>query len=120
MILDGCPPVGRPRAEGIELQLNSLGQPGRAGRHQAELIAISKPSNAELLDEGRPRRLHQSPAHPRQQEPGLQELCAAAPKLIDYLGERRSPISMGAAGARDAGLPSRSTRAWCAAWITTT
>jgi histidyl-tRNA synthetase len=72
--------------DGIELQLNSLGQPAERALHRAELIAYFE-ENAELLDEEAKRRLHTNPLRILDtKNPAMQELCAAAPKLIDFLG----------------------------------
>lgn len=73
--------------EGIELQINSLGQAEERARHRAELIAHFE-RHAGLLDEDAQRRLHTNPLRILDSKnPAMQELCAAAPKLIDYLGE---------------------------------
>lgn len=92
--------------EGIELQLNSLGQPDERARHRAELIAYFE-AHAELLDEDGKRRLHTNPLRILDSKnPALQELCAAAPKLIDYLGEASLAHFEGVQRVlKDAGLP---------------
>ncbi len=73
--------------DGIALQLNSLGQPAERAQHRAALIAYFE-EHAELLDEDAKRRLHTNPLRILYtKNPAMQELCAAAPKLIDYLGE---------------------------------
>jgi histidyl-tRNA synthetase len=73
--------------DGIELQLNSLGQPEERARHRAALVAYFE-ENAELLDEDGKRRLHTNPLRILDSKnPGLQDLCAAAPRLIDFLGD---------------------------------
>ena len=72
--------------DGIELQLNSLGQPEERALHRAALIAYFE-EHAELLDEDAKRRLQSNPLRILDtKNPAMQELCAAAPKLIDYLG----------------------------------
>ncbi|NTV70526.1 MAG: histidine--tRNA ligase [Azonexaceae bacterium] len=72
--------------DGIELQLNSLGQSEERAQHRAALIAYFE-ENAELLDEEAQRRLHTNPLRILDtKNPAMQDLCAAAPKLIDYLG----------------------------------
>ena len=72
--------------DGIELQLNSLGQPDERAVHRAALIAYFE-EHAELLDEDGKRRLHTNPLRILDtKNPAMQDLCAAAPKLIDYLG----------------------------------
>ena len=56
--------------DGIELQLNSLGQPDERAQHRAALIAYFE-EHAELLDEdAQAPPAHQSAAHPRYQESG--------------------------------------------------
>lgn len=73
--------------DGIELQINSLGQADERARHRAELITHFE-RHAELLDEDAKRRLHTNPLRILDSKnPALQELCIAAPKLIDFLGE---------------------------------
>jgi histidyl-tRNA synthetase len=72
--------------DGIELQLNSLGQPEERAQHRAALIAFFE-EHADLLDEDGKRRLYTNPLRILDtKNPALQDLCAAAPKLIDYLG----------------------------------
>ncbi len=72
--------------EGIALQINSLGQPEERALHRAALITYFE-SQADLLDEDAKRRLHTNPLRILDtKNPAMQELCAAAPKLIDYLG----------------------------------
>lgn len=72
--------------DGIKLQLNSLGQPDERALHRAALIAYFE-EHAELLDEDARRRLHSNPLRILDtKNPAMQDLCAAAPKLIDYLG----------------------------------
>lgn len=73
--------------DGIELQINSLGQPEERAAHRAALIEYFQ-AHAELLDEDAQRRLHTNPLRILDtKNPAMQELCANAPKLIDYLGE---------------------------------
>lgn len=72
--------------DGIELQINSLGQPEERAQHRAALIAYFE-ERAELLDEDAKRRLYTNPLRILDtKNPAMQEMCAAAPKLIDYLG----------------------------------
>ena len=72
--------------DGIELQINSLGQPEERARHRAALVAYLE-EHAELLDDDSRRRLHSNPLRILDSKnPDLQELCAAAPRLIDFLG----------------------------------
>ena len=68
--------------DGIELQLNSLGQAEERAQHRAALIAYFE-ENAELLDEDGKRRLYTNPLRILDtKNPALQDLCAAAPELI--------------------------------------
>jgi histidyl-tRNA synthetase len=92
--------------DGIELQLNSLGQSEERAQHRAELIAYFE-ENAELLDEDAKRRLHTNPLRILDtKNPAMQELCAAAPKLIDYLGAESLAHFEGVQRVlRDAGVP---------------
>jgi histidyl-tRNA synthetase len=92
--------------EGIELQLNSLGQPEERALHRAALIAYFE-ENAELLDEDGKRRLYTNPLRILDtKNPALQAMCAAAPKLIDYLGEASLNHFEGVQRVlRDAGVP---------------
>jgi histidyl-tRNA synthetase len=72
---------------GIRLELNSLGQPEERARHRADLITYLE-AHAEALDEEARRRLYSNPLRILDSKnPALQEICAAAPRLIDYLGE---------------------------------
>lgn len=73
--------------DGIELQINSLGQPEERAAHRAALITYFE-ARADLLDEDAKRRLHTNPLRILDtKNPAMQVLCANAPKLIDYLGE---------------------------------
>ncbi len=92
--------------DGIELQINSLGQAAERVRHRAALISFFE-ENADLLDADSKRRLYTNPLRILDtKNPELQPLCAAAPRLIDFLG----PESLGHFEGvqrvlRDAGLP---------------
>jgi histidyl-tRNA synthetase len=92
--------------DGIELQLNSLGQPGERAQHRAALITYFEES-ADLLDEDAKRRLHTNPLRILDtKNPAMQDLCAAAPKLIDYLGAESLAHFEGVQRVlRDAGIP---------------
>lgn len=73
--------------DGIELQINSLGQADERARHRAELISYFE-ANADQLDEEAQRRLHSNPLRILDtKNPAMQDLCASAPKLIDFLGD---------------------------------
>ena len=92
--------------DGIELQLNSLGQPAERALHRAALITYFE-AHAELLDEDGKRRLHTNPLRILDtKNPAMQDLCAAAPKLIDYLGAESLAHFEGVQRVlRDAGIP---------------
>ena len=92
--------------EGIELQLNSLGQPAERAEHRAALIAYFE-QHQEQLDEDARRRLYTNPLRILDSKnPALRDICAAAPKLIDYLGAESLAHFAGVQQIlRDAGLP---------------
>jgi histidyl-tRNA synthetase len=92
--------------DGIELQLNSLGQPDERAQHRAALITYFE-EHAELLDDEAKRRLHTNPLRILDtKNPAMQELCASAPKLIDYLGADSLAHFEGVQRVlRDAGIP---------------
>lgn len=92
--------------DGIELQLNSLGQSEERAQHRAALITYFE-ENAELLDEDAKRRLHTNPLRILDtKNPAMQDLCATAPKLIDYLGAESLAHFEGVQRVlRDAGIP---------------
>jgi histidyl-tRNA synthetase len=90
----------------IKLQLNSLGQPAERALHRAALITYFE-EHAELLDEDGKRRLHTNPLRILDtKNPAMQNLCSAAPKLIDYLGVESLAHFEGVQRVlRDAGIP---------------
>ena len=92
--------------DGIELQINSLGQSEERAQHRAALIAYFE-EHAEILDEDAKRRLYTNPLRILDtKNPALQDMCAAAPKLIDYLGEASLAHFEGVQRVlRDAGVP---------------
>ena len=92
--------------DGIELQINSLGQPEERAQHRAALIAYFE-EHAEILDEDAKRRLYTNPLRILDtKNPALQAMCGAAPKLIDYLGEASLAHFEGVQRVlRDAGVP---------------
>lgn len=70
----------------VRLELNSLGQPAERAQHRAQLIAYFE-QHAGLLDEDAKRRLHSNPLRILDtKNPAMQELVAAAPRLLDFLG----------------------------------
>ena len=92
--------------DGIELQLNSLGQQEERSLHRTALIAYFE-ANIELLDEEAKRRLHTNPLRILDtKNPVMQELCSGAPRLIDYLGAESLAHFEGVQRVlRDAGIP---------------
>lgn len=70
---------------GLELQINTLGSQADRARHRQRLIAYLE-QHRERLDEDAQRRLHSNPLRILDSKnPALQELIAAAPKLLDDL-----------------------------------
>ena len=106
MILMGARLWGDLGLDGIELQLNSLGQPEERAQHRAALVGYFE-ENADLLDEDGKRRLYTNPLRILDSKnPALQELCAAAPRLIDFLGAESLAHFEGVQRIlRDAGVP---------------
>ena len=106
MILMGARLWGDLGLDGIELQLNSLGQSEERALHRAALVTYFE-ENADLLDEDGKRRLYTNPLRILDtKNPALQELCAAAPQLIDFLGAESLAHFEGVQRIlRDAGLP---------------
>ena len=92
--------------DGIELQINSLGQPEERAQHRAALIAYLE-QYQDILDEDGKRRLYTNPLRILDtKNPALHEMCAGAPKLIDYLGEASLAHFEGVQRVlRDAGVP---------------
>ncbi|MDD2721103.1 MAG: histidine--tRNA ligase [Gallionella sp.] len=71
----------------VTLQLNTLGDAEARQRHRAKLIAYFEQHSA-LLDAEAQRRLHSNPLRILDSKnPAMQELIAAAPKLMDELDE---------------------------------
>jgi histidyl-tRNA synthetase len=71
---------------GIQLELNSLGQPAERAAHRAALITYLQ-AHADQLDDDAQRRLHTNPLRMLDtKNPAMQGLVQAAPKLIDHLG----------------------------------
>ena len=72
---------------GVELQINSLGQPEERNLHRAALIAHFE-AHADALDPESRRRLHLNPLRLLDSKnPDMQPVIEAAPKLLDFLGE---------------------------------
>ena len=73
--------------EGIELEINSLGQPAERLAHRQALIAYLE-THVDRLDEDARRRLHSNPLRILDtKNPAMQDLVNAAPRLMDHLGE---------------------------------
>jgi histidyl-tRNA synthetase len=73
---------------GIELQINSLGQPVERAAHRDALIAYFL-RHADCLDEEAKRRLHLNPLRLLDSKnPQMQDVIENAPKLLDFLGEQ--------------------------------
>lgn len=69
------------------LELNSLGQPDERANHRQALIAHFE-LHIEFLDEEAKRRLYTNPLRILDtKNPAMQSVVAAAPKLLDFLGE---------------------------------
>jgi histidyl-tRNA synthetase len=93
---------------GIELEINSLGQPDERARHRTDLVAYLERHRDQLDADGQ-RRLHTNPLRILDtKNPAMQSLVEAAPKLIDYLGEASLKHFEGVqALLKDAGRPYR-------------
>ncbi len=71
----------------VRLEINSLGQPDERKAHRAALIAYFE-QHLDVLDEEARRRLHTNPLRILDtKNPAMQAVVAAAPQLIDMLGE---------------------------------
>lgn len=71
---------------GVELEINSLGQPAERQAHRQALIAYLQ-AHDDQLDEDAKRRLHSNPLRILDtKNPAMQALVNAAPRLMDYLG----------------------------------
>ncbi|MCU0924575.1 MAG: histidine--tRNA ligase [Hydrogenophaga sp.] len=72
--------------QGIELEINSLGQPAERLAHRAALIAYLE-QHAAQLDEDARRRLHSNPLRILDtKNPAMQAMVNGAPYLMDFLG----------------------------------
>lgn len=70
---------------GVELQINSLGEPAERHLHRAALIAHFA-AHSDVLDPESRRRLHLNPLRLLDSKnPAMQEVIEAAPKLMDFL-----------------------------------
>ncbi len=71
----------------VRLEINSLGQPDERKAHRAALIAYFE-QHLDVLDEEAKRRLHTNPLRILDtKNPAMQAVVAAAPQLIDMLGQ---------------------------------
>ncbi|MDO4657341.1 histidine--tRNA ligase [Kingella sp. (in: b-proteobacteria)] len=74
-------------SEQLTLEINSLGNREERAAHRAALVAYLSQHEAELDDDSK-RRLHTNPLRVLDSKnPALQDICNAAPRLLDYLGE---------------------------------
>ena len=74
--------------DGVELQINSIGDADERRVHRDRLIAHFE-SNADVLDGDARRRLHSNPLRILDSKnPQMQPIVDGAPKLIDVLGEK--------------------------------
>jgi histidyl-tRNA synthetase len=72
--------------EGIELEINSLGQPAERLAHRQALIGYLE-EHADLLDEDARRRLHSNPLRILDtKNPAMQAMVNGAPHLMAFLG----------------------------------
>ncbi len=72
--------------QGIELEINSLGQPAERRAHRTALISYLE-EHAELLDEDARRRLHSNPLRILDtKNPAMQAMVNGAPHLMGFLG----------------------------------
>lgn len=73
--------------DGIRLEINTLGNSESRQRYRERLIAYLE-RNAAVLDDDSKRRLHTNPLRVLDSKnPAMQEVIAAAPKLVDDLDE---------------------------------
>jgi len=92
-------------ADGISLQVNSIGDAGERRAHRAALIEHFE-RHADLLDADAKRRLHANPLRILDSKtPAMQETIARAPRLVDRLGaESRAHFDGLERALRDAGI----------------
>ena len=92
-------------ADGIRLAVNSIGDAHERRAHRAMLIEHFE-RHRELLDEDALRRLHANPLRILDSKsPRMQEMIAAAPRLVDLLGaESRAHFDGLAQALSDAGV----------------
>ena len=92
--------------EDVQLEINSLGSSEERAAHRAALITYLE-GHKDSLDEDGQRRLYTNPLRILDtKNPAMQEMCSAAPKLIDYLGTESLTHFEGVQRVlRDAGIP---------------
>ena len=74
--------------DGIRLELNTIGSSEERARYRADLVRHLE-ANLDRLDADAKRRLHTNPLRVLDSKnPVVQEVVAAAPPLIGYLGEK--------------------------------
>jgi histidyl-tRNA synthetase len=79
--------LGLVEGQHVRLEINSLGQPAERRAHRDALVQYFE-QNAAQLDEDAKRRLHSNPLRILDSKnPAMQALNAAAPRLIDFLGD---------------------------------
>ena len=89
----------------VRLEINSLGQADERLAHRAALIAHFEAHAAVLDDEAR-RRLHANPLRLLDSKnPAMQPAIEAAPRLLDFLGERSRAHLDGVRAVLDAAGP---------------
>jgi histidyl-tRNA synthetase len=73
--------------EGVELQINSIGDAADRKVHRGKLVEYFE-KREQLLDEDAKRRLYSNPLRVLDSKnPAMQEMIEGAPRLLDYLGE---------------------------------
>ena len=78
--------LGLVEGRDVWLELNSLGQADERAAHRAALIAHFE-AHADVLDEDGRRRLHRNPLRILDSNnPSMQPVIEAAPKVMDFLG----------------------------------
>jgi histidyl-tRNA synthetase len=92
-------------ADGIDLKINSIGDPHERLDHRNALVAYFTGHKADLDDDSR-RRLGTNPLRILDSKnPALQDMIAGAPRLVDRLGEKSGAHFAGLqALLRDAGI----------------
>ena len=86
IVLMACDVWQKLGLQGIDLQINSLGQPSERALHRQALIDYLS-AHMEQLDADAQRRLHANPLRILDtKNPQMQDLVNGAPRLMDYLG----------------------------------